>query len=252
MQKTRRLYTPFTSMPFTSTPLTRRHAKARKGFTLIELLVVIAIIAILAAILFPVFARARENARRSSCQSNLKQVGLGILQYTQDYDETYPLEGRAVPSELNNITGWAYVIQPYIKSEQLYQCPSDMTPPPNNPTHPERATSPIGYADYWYNFNMGGNGSGGGVSIASITYPSNTILNGDGDGSNTNAATYSRSTARASAGGAKHLEGANYAFTDGHVKWLKPERVLDGTPASVCGPTGANTPNGSNSTFCIY
>src|SRR4028118_1774787 len=64
---------------------------SRSGFTLIELLVVIAIIGILASILFPVFARARENARRSSCQSNLKQIGLGILQYTQDYDEKLPL-----------------------------------------------------------------------------------------------------------------------------------------------------------------
>src|SRR5687767_6194063 len=63
----------------------------KSGFTLIELLVVIAIIAILAAILFPVFARARENARRASCQSNLKQVGLGFVQYTQDYDERYPM-----------------------------------------------------------------------------------------------------------------------------------------------------------------
>jgi prepilin-type N-terminal cleavage/methylation domain-containing protein len=67
------------------------HSKPKKkfGFTLIELLVVIAIIAILAAILFPVFGRARENARRSSCQSNLKQIGLGAMQYTQDYDEQY-------------------------------------------------------------------------------------------------------------------------------------------------------------------
>src|SRR5690606_6779733 len=63
---------------------------AKRGFTLIELLVVIAIIAILAAILFPVFARARENARRASCQSNLKQIGLGLMQYTQDYDERLP------------------------------------------------------------------------------------------------------------------------------------------------------------------
>jgi prepilin-type N-terminal cleavage/methylation domain-containing protein len=62
----------------------------RKGFTLIELLIVIEIIAILAAVLFPVFGRARENARRSSCQSNLKQIGMGLLQYTQDYDESYP------------------------------------------------------------------------------------------------------------------------------------------------------------------
>src|SRR5450755_3568353 len=77
-------------------PRGRRRRKSqfamRPGFTLIELLVVIAIIAILAAILFPVFARARENAKRASCQSNLKQIGLGFLQYAQDYDETFPLD----------------------------------------------------------------------------------------------------------------------------------------------------------------
>ena len=91
------------------------HAKTRSAFTLIELLVVIAIIAILAAILFPVFARARENARRSSCQSNLKQIGLGVLQYTQDYDEFYPM---FIQYGGTNATqqGWAQVIQPYIKS----------------------------------------------------------------------------------------------------------------------------------------
>ena len=91
----------------------------RTGFTLIELLVVIAIIAILAAILFPVFARARENARRTSCLSNLKQLGLGTLQYTQDYDERLPayrLGGGAI--------SWPDMIYPYVKSEQLFTCPS--------------------------------------------------------------------------------------------------------------------------------
>ena len=94
--------------------------KTRSAFTLIELLVVIAIIAILAAILFPVFARARENARRSSCQSNLKQIGLGIIQYNQDYDEKFPL------ALYDNYQGaWPLTIQPYIKSVQVFQCPSD-------------------------------------------------------------------------------------------------------------------------------
>src|SRR5687768_5924591 len=83
----------------------RKRNGALKGFTLIELLVVIAIIAILAAILFPVFARARENARRSSCQSNLKQIGLGFAQYTQDYDEKMPITiywtGAAVDTTQN-------------------------------------------------------------------------------------------------------------------------------------------------------
>jgi prepilin-type N-terminal cleavage/methylation domain-containing protein/prepilin-type processing-associated H-X9-DG protein len=100
-------------------------AKARRAFTLIELLVVIAIIAILASILFPVFGRARENARRSSCQSNLKQIGLGIMQYTQDYDEKFP---RAWSSTTNGgFPGdykWMDATQPYLKSTQIFQCPS--------------------------------------------------------------------------------------------------------------------------------
>ncbi len=105
----------------------------RRGFTLIELLVVIAIIAILAAILFPVFARARENARRSSCASNLKQIGLGMLQYTQDYDEklvAYGYSTAATPRPFDASTGtgsnykWMDAIYPYVKSEQLFNCPS--------------------------------------------------------------------------------------------------------------------------------
>jgi prepilin-type N-terminal cleavage/methylation domain-containing protein/prepilin-type processing-associated H-X9-DG protein len=102
------------------------HSSVKKqGFTLIELLVVIAIIAILAAILFPVFARARENARRASCQSNLKQIGLGIFQYSQDYDETM------TPSNQTNSgssTPWHNLLQPYVKSTQIFRCPSNTTP----------------------------------------------------------------------------------------------------------------------------
>ena len=95
----------------------------RPAFTLIELLVVIAIIAILAAILFPVFARARENARRASCLSNMKQIGLGIMQYTQDYDEFLP-QGIQAPAYT---VRWSDLIQPYVKSRQLFRCPSDNT-----------------------------------------------------------------------------------------------------------------------------
>jgi prepilin-type N-terminal cleavage/methylation domain-containing protein len=94
----------------------------RTAFTLIELLVVIAIIAILAAILFPVFARARENARRASCQSNLKQIGLGIMQYTQDYDEKMPFYYHYYDS--TTYARWQDDIQPYVKSYQLLVCPS--------------------------------------------------------------------------------------------------------------------------------
>ncbi|HEX8551581.1 MAG TPA: DUF1559 domain-containing protein [Abditibacteriaceae bacterium] len=99
----------------------------KKGFTLIELLVVIAIIAILASILFPVFARAREGGRRSVCLSNMKQMGLGMLQYTQDYDERYP-QGYFHLNDSGGTGGymhWTAMIQPYTKSFQLFVCPSD-------------------------------------------------------------------------------------------------------------------------------
>ena len=96
-----------------------------KGFTLIELLVVIAIIAILAAILFPVFARARENARRASCQSNLKQIGLGVMQYTQDYDERFPMRYYGTAGPRQEANSWRRQIFPYVKSSQLFSCPSN-------------------------------------------------------------------------------------------------------------------------------
>ena len=94
--------------------------KRRSGFTLIELLVVIAIIAILAAILFPVFAQAREKARQISCVSNEKQIALGILQYVQDYDETYP---EGLQQDWNN--NWPTAVQPYEKSYAVFRCPDD-------------------------------------------------------------------------------------------------------------------------------
>ena len=95
----------------------RKAPRARSGFTLIELLVVIAIIAILASILFPVFSRARENARRASCQSNLKQIALGIVQYNQDYDGRYPAvaAGLGGAAPYTDPYGWASSTQPYLK-----------------------------------------------------------------------------------------------------------------------------------------
>lgn len=103
----------------------------RRGFTLIELLVVIAIIAILAAILFPVFARARENARKSNCQSNLKQIGLALAMYRSDYDERWPQsdpvnwDDAQGPALRTAWPGWVSTpLRPYTKNQQIFQCPS--------------------------------------------------------------------------------------------------------------------------------
>jgi prepilin-type N-terminal cleavage/methylation domain-containing protein len=133
----------------------------KRGFTLIELLVVIAIIAILAAILFPVFAKAREKARQSSCLSNCKQLGLAIMQYTQDYDEMLPLgqmDTVPVTYPLRGIYDGTSVLMPYIKNQQVGICPSQNNTfgygwPHNH--HPYRYSS---------------------VSMGTINYPAEAML----------------------------------------------------------------------------
>ena len=154
------------------------------GFTLIELLVVIAIIALLAAILFPVFSRVRENARRASCQSNMKQLGLGFVQYSQDYDEQFPV-GDVLDPGCGSLTrsdmtggGWDTELYPYVKSTQVFECPSD-------------TLTPVPYSSYGVNSDLtalptgvtftacsvfSGRGRGVGDMVAAMTAPSRTVM----------------------------------------------------------------------------
>ncbi|MBW3636022.1 MAG: DUF1559 domain-containing protein [Armatimonadetes bacterium] len=223
--------------------------KIKSGFTLIELLVVIAIIAILAAILFPVFGRARENARRSSCQSNLKQIALGITQYTQDYDESFPLirVHTSGPYSDQRPAGWAQAIQPYVKSTQILQCPSEIRPPSADPA---TADDNGGYTDYWYNAELAWNLANSnyittGNKVAQVQNPTLALLSGDGAAPTARTTAYyscngintggesskptpdrpggTGTTLATSLGGGqvRHLEGHNLAFVDGHVKWYK-------------------------------
>ena len=111
----------------------RYHRARGRGFTLIELLVVIAIIAILAAILFPVFAQAREKARQTACTSNLRQISTASALYLQDYDETFPVwawtpERQVARPDGTSYTGkviWPLLYMPYVKNEGVFACPSD-------------------------------------------------------------------------------------------------------------------------------
>ena len=141
------------------------------AFTLIELLVVIAIIAILAAILFPVFAKAREKARQISCLSNMKQLGLGFMQYTQDNDENYPTGSSGPLGQ-----GWAGTIYTYVKSTGVFKCPDDSTQPQ---TSNGVVSYPVSYAAN-FNFMRTDGGSPGdphtGQSLASLASPAKTVL----------------------------------------------------------------------------
>lgn len=177
----------------------------RTAFTLIELLVVIAIIAILAAILFPVFARARENARRASCMSNEKQLALGFTMYTQDNDEKLPYHA--------NPAFWGSAIYPYVRSYQLFFCPSDTI-------HNSANALSTANISYGYNYNWLIN-----KSLASINYPAETLLLGDTGLNVTGYVIYYSSATYEPRD--QHLSGCNFAFVDGHVKWMSAETVMN-------------------------
>ena len=167
------------------------HRRAlRRGFTLIELLVVIAIIAILAAILFPVFAQAREAARKTACLSNCKQMGTGVMMYSQDYDEILPAAGYSYNSSIsvNDLRNpkWMDVVQPYVKNDHIFDCPSDTATKKfvSLATNPNRGTgtNPPGGS---YLINTAYNGGGAlagpaGQSLAVIGSPADTIFIAEG------------------------------------------------------------------------
>lgn len=185
---------------------------AKRGFTLIELLVVIAIIAILAAILFPVFARARENARRASCSSNMKQIGLGVMQYSQDYDELYvPRNIRINSTDI----AWHQLIQPYVKSTQLMRCPSN----------PENTIVSFAAAEGYPAVNRSYAMSGwiGGSALSRVQAPATKVMVAEiwRQGWNDYGNTHWTGTQWEDSGFLGHLSTGVYLFADGHVKALR-------------------------------
>ena len=186
------------------------------------------IIAILAAILFPVFARAREKARQSSCLSNMKQIALGVLMYAQDYDECMPLqyhhagaEDRWTLVEPGGRSVWFVYIEPYLMNRDILACPSAATNTFRVQDDGGSSTAhdpPLGYG--WnYNFIMLGQP----VKLAVITEPASVVLLCEQDGRYPYGRWYNNRTGTQTQylwRFDRHNGGANYAFCDGHVKWM--------------------------------
>ncbi len=203
----------------------------RTGFTLIELLVVIAIIAILAAILFPVFARVREKARQTSCLSNLKQLTLGVMMYTDDYDEVLPWDDLDYDGSGDDSYGdgtWRGMIMPYVKNTQIFMCPSR--------TFETRAFDGrfddygmyAGYGINYAHYDWGTHTPPYAQPLSCIQDASNCIILMESPGIHEVANPMGEDAVRwvpNASWAVRHNGGANYSFCDGHAKWLKPSQL---------------------------
>jgi len=226
--------------------------KSREGFTLIELLVVIAMIAILAAILFPVFAKVREKARQTSCASNLKQIGLAILQYAQDNEELYPM-ARYFTSADRSVPGpnWGQQIYPYVKSTGAYRCPDDTA---TNDVLGQGLATPVLPGSYRYNFLLGatyangGSDWGGAHNLASIKEPVTRVAVLDTFGNGEPGFGWGDWDKNAWANNVRnnHTGQVNALFLDGHVKSMRPMALVSNgsmlglVKGSTCGWSGSD------------
>ncbi len=198
---------------------------SRKGFTLIELLVVIAIIAILAAILFPVFARAREKARQTSCLNNVKQIALGVHMYITDNDGGLP-SYRMGGGSLSGVK-WQHMIGPYLQNAQIQLCPS------GDKTYPYGSGTRTTLSHYGWNYNyLSGHYSSTSSRakiIDEVTHPAETIAIGEKVAGGLGGVLYSPSQATTWPGYNApdvHSGGSNFAFCDGHAKWLNMNEAM--------------------------
>jgi prepilin-type N-terminal cleavage/methylation domain-containing protein/prepilin-type processing-associated H-X9-DG protein len=202
---------------------------SRSGFTLIELLVVVAVIAILAAILFPVFAKAREKAKTTSCQSNLKQIGLGFAQYVQDYDETYPFMYMGGGLNQWNIVQWTMSTQSYIRNTQILKCPSD----PNDVAS-SYIVNNSGLTNNG-NFLLGGGWIG--INITLLTTPAQTLILCDG--------------ASTIGGNADPTTGQWFGLTADYTIWNNAYRILNVMDANG-NETMGNLPRHNSAINVLY
>jgi len=210
----------------------------RKGFTLIELLVVIAIIAILAAILFPVFSRAREKARQTNCLSNVKQLITAEQMYAQDYDETLTRNYNDTAGDTVAVYSWRSMILPYVKNVQMFQCPSKRMADTFDGGADCAVAENAGYALNVHHWGPSGAATPPtppyGASLGSVEDASSCILIMESDGGFSQGAVENTHGWVPTSWSTRHNDGANYGFVDGHAKFLKPQVICTTSGDCLC------------------